>query len=81
MQANYDANSVATRYGDAILETSIAGYGSAGWNGDYSKMPFAANSFITRGSANVDEESAGIFSFSYTAGNAATGNGFRVTLI
>jgi len=80
-QANYDANSVTTRYGDAVLETSTVGYGRDSWNGDYSRFPSADGPFFMRGGGCGADEGAGVFAFHDAGGLATVNSSFRVALV
>ena len=78
---NYSANSVATRYGDAVLETSTAGEGSTSWNGNYSNFPYSSTPFFIRGGYCAGGESAGVFAFGDSGGYAGNYHGFRAALV
>ena len=81
-QANqYAATNVATRYGDAVKETSTTGSGSTSWNGDYSYFPFSGGPFFVRGGFCAGGASAGLFAFDGSNGGANYNYGFRVCLV
>ena len=78
---NWTATNVATRYGDAVKETSTAGSGSTSWNGDYSYFPYSSIPFFIRGGYYHGGANAGLFAFYNYAGNANSNYGFRVCLV
>ncbi len=81
-QNNWLATNVATRYGDAVKETSTVGNtGSGSWNGDYSSFPCSGYAFFARGGSCYDGARAGLFAFYGHNGAAYTGYGFRVCLV
>ena len=78
---NWTATNVATRYGDAVKETSTAGSGSTSWNGDTSNFPCSKTPFFIRGGCCNDGAAAGLFAFSGNWGHAGYDIGFRVCLV
>ena len=82
-QANqYAATNVATRYGDAVKETSTGGDSASGsWNGDDSYFPCSSTPFFIRGGVCNAGATAGLFAFSYNGGDANYNYGFRVCLV
>ena len=82
-QANqYVATAVATRYGDAVKETSTRGDSASGsWNSDYSIFPYSSYPFFVRGGYYFGGAHAGLFAFYYSTGAAVYGYGFRVCLV
>ena len=59
---NYNQN--ASKYGDAVYETSANGNTSNGsWYGDYSNFPNTSNPFFIRGGNYGDGSYAGVFAF------------------
>ena len=78
---NWTATNVATRYGDAVKETSTAGSGSTSWNGDSSHFPYSSYPFFIRGGIYGVGASAGLFAFNYNNGIADYYYGFRVCLV
>ena len=68
-------------FGDAILETSSTGTGSAAWNGDYSYFARTGHAVFVRGGACWDNSSAGVFTLNATYGNPYYYHGFRAILI
>ena len=79
-QANYNAN--ASKYGDAVYETSSE-YETSGssWHADYSSFPSLSGPFFRRGGGYSNTTSAGMFFFNentgYNGGNAS----FRPVLV
>ena len=71
----------SSRYGDAILETSISGANSTSWNGDYSDFPYTVVPFFVRGGSYRDSSSAGAFAFGVTNGDPNYISGFRAVLV
>ena len=60
---NYNQN--ASKYGDAVYETSANGNTSNGsWYGDYSSFPYTSNPFFVRGGGYFNGSYAGVFAFS-----------------
>ena len=78
---NWTATNVATRYGDAVKETSTAGSGSTSWNGDSSNFPCSSTPFFLRGGNYTVGAYAGLFAFSNYGGGAHNSCGFRVCLV
>ena len=76
----YNGNS-ATRYGDAIIETSTAGSGSTSWNGDFSYFPDSSTPFFIRGGHYGGGAFAGVFAFGNYYGNSSDYGGFRAVLV
>ena len=68
-------------YGDAILETSSAGSGSASWNEDYSYFANSDSPFFKRGGYFSDGSGAGPFAFNATRGVSHNYYGFRAVLV
>ena len=79
-QANYNTN--ASKYGDAVYETSSE-YETSGssWHADYSTFPSLSGPFFRRGGGYSNTTSAGMFFFNentgYNGGNAS----FRPVLV
>ena len=64
---NYNQN--ASKYGDAVYETSANGNTSNGsWYGDYSTFPDASAPFFIRGGDCDDGSYAGVFAFNSSGG-------------
>ena len=76
---NWAATNVATRYGDAVKETSTTD--STGWNGDASIFPYSSYPFFQRGGNYSSTAFAGLFAFDYINGRANNSYGFRVCLV
>ena len=78
-ELNYEK--AANKYGDAIYETS-KGYSStnASWYKDYSYFTGNNTPFFHRGGGYSSMDDAGMFFFSWTAGEVRYGHGFRVTI-
>ncbi len=76
-------NDRATRFGDAILETSTSGTGSNAWNSDSCIYPYLESSFFVRGGRNnYTDENSGIFMFGRAKGTATEDYyTFRVVLM
>lgn len=66
--------------GDAIFETSNAGYGSEGWNTNSSFFPQSDIPFFIRGGDYHGDTSTGMFSYNGYSGNTNMGESFRVVL-
>ena len=79
--SNWSANSVLTRYGDAVLETSTSGSSSNGWNTDYSSFPYSSSPFFMRGGHWSDTTSAGLFMYNASSGAASYIIGFRACIV
>jgi len=72
----------ATRYGDAVLETSAGNVSTtSSWNSDHSNFPNATSPFFMRGGRYYNKSNAGVFAFSNITGHSATYHGFRVSLV
>ena len=71
----------ATKYGDAIYETSN-GYSGSGtsWYSDCDHFVSGSFLFIWRGGSRGDMTSAGVFAFSWETGGNASNRGFRVAV-
>lgn len=70
-----------TRFGDAILETSINGSESNAWNNDMCRYPALELSFFVRGGMNsLTDEHSGIFMIGRANGNVADIYAYRVVL-
>ena len=67
--------------GDAVRETSTAGVGSTGWNGDYSYFWSLGNPFSERGGHWYDTSDAGVSAFYRTSGSPAWQIGFRTVVV
>lgn len=78
-QANYNENS--GQKGDAMFETSTAGYGSNSWGGDYSSFAFGGFPWFIRGCYFYDGSGAGVFAFECLNGWDDARSGFRVVLV
>lgn len=78
-QANYNENS--GQKGDAMFETSTAGYGSTSWGGDYSSFAFGGFPWFIRGCYFYDGSGAGVFAFERLNGWDDARSGFRVVLV
>ena len=77
---NYNQN--ASKYGDAVYETSANGNTSNGsWYGDYSNFPGASGPFFARGGNYFSGSSAGVFAFSNVSGNNSSIVSFRPVLV
>ena len=80
---NYAA--AASKYGDAVYETSLSSNGTPSWNtswyNDYSNFPYSANPFFIRGGNCNDTSSAGLFFFYHFNGGAHSTGGFRPVLV
>ena len=84
--ANYNAN--ASKYGDAIYETSSGTYNGSGtsntqsWYGDYSNFPYSGYPFFQRGGYyNSSGSSAGVFYFVSGDGYGYNSDSFRPVLV
>ena len=75
----------ASKYGDAVYETSLSSNGTPSWNtswyNDYSNFPYSANPFFIRGGNCNDTSSAGLFFFYHFNGGAHSTGGFRPVLV
>ena len=60
---NYTAN--ASRYGDAVYETSTSGTGATSWFSDYSYFPSSSAPVFRRGGYYDDGTYAGLFNFNF----------------
>ena len=77
---NYNAN--ASKYGDAVYETSANGNTSNGsWYGDYSSFPYSSAPFFVRGGICDDGSHAGVFYFDGSGGGAHSNTSFRPVLV
>ena len=83
--ANYNSN--ASKYGDAVYETSSGTYNSSGdannqsWYGDYSYFPYSGIPFFNRGGYYSNTAFAGVFYFGGGNGSAYGDNSFRPVLV
>jgi len=79
-QENY--NAAASKYGDAVYETSN-NYNSdnGSWYSDYSRIPYSTVPFFIRGGSHVNTSGAGLFSFFYHTGDVYSVYGFRPVLV
>ena len=77
---NYDA--AASKYGDAIYETSANGYSSlnASWYENYSGFADTNAPFFYRGGGCRSDDSAGMFFFDRYTGGSGPNGGFRLTI-
>ena len=76
---NYNAN--LQRRGDAMYETSTNGYGSTAWNVNSSFYIQLDIPFLIRGGDFASRNSAGLFSYNGTSGQANASDSFRVVLV
>ena len=77
---NYNQN--ASKYGDAVYETSANGNTSNGsWYGDYSYFPSSSVPFFVRGGGCSSGSNAGVFAFSDFAGSTYSDISFRPVLV
>ena len=80
---NYAA--AASKYGDAVYETSLSSNGTPNWNtswySDCSNFPYSTVPFFIRGGSHVNTSSAGLFSFYYHTGDVYSVYGFRPALV
>ena len=78
-ELNYEK--AATKYGDAIYETSN-GYSSlnASWYSDCANFAYAGGALFARGGSYSNATDAGLFAFNVTNGYIETSNGFRVVI-
>ena len=67
-------------YGDAILETSIAGTGCTSWFDDNSVYPSGDYPFFSRSGTYEDRSWGGYFAFQCEDGSASCDHGFRAVL-
>ena len=76
---NYNQN--ASKYGDAVYETSANGNTSNGsWYGDCSYFPFTSSPFFRRGGYYYDGSRAGVFAFDNNGGSSSNVS-FRPVLV
>ena len=80
-QNNYNAN--ASKYGDAVYETSSdsASPWNLSWYADYSDFPYTSNPFFMRGGNYNYTAGAGVFFFAGTGGGASSLDSFRPVLV
>lgn len=74
----------ATKFGDAVYETSNRGLTSDtwyGWYGDSAFMPSNTTPWFVRGGNNGDGTTAGIYAFEETDGAANTNASFRAVVL
>ena len=75
----------ASKYGDAVYETSLSSNGTPNWNtswySDCSNFPYSTVPFFIRGGSHVNTSSAGLFSFYYHTGDVYSVYGFRPVLV
>ena len=77
---NYNQN--ASKYGDAVYETSANGNTSNGsWYGDYSDFPYAGGPFFVRGGIYYGGSVAGVFAFIHYSGVNYSDVSFRPVLV
>ena len=77
---NYNQN--ASKYGDAVYETSANGNTSNGsWYGDFSYFPSASYPFFLRGGHCGDGSGAGVFAFYDVNGGNISNVSFRPVLV
>ena len=80
---NYAA--AASKYGDAVYETSLSSNGTPNWNtswySDYSYFPCSAGPFFIRGGNYIFPSNAGLFCFNVSSGHANSNYGFRPVLV
>ena len=77
---NYNQN--ASKYGDAVYETSANGNTSnESWYGDFSDFPYTSSPFFIRGGSYGNGSNAGVFAFGDDNGNAVSSNSFRPVLV
>ena len=77
---NYNQN--ASKYGDAVYETSANGNTSNGsWYGDYSRFPGTSSPFFFRGGSYGDGSAAGVFAFLNGSGFNLSTVSFRPVLV
>ena len=77
---NYNQN--ASKYGDAVYETSANGSTSNGsWYGDYSSFPYSSYPFFIRGGNCDSGSNAGVFFFNGNGGYANGIYSFRPVLV
>ena len=73
---NYNQN--ASKYGDAVYETSANGNTSNGsWYGDYSSFPRASGPFFIRGGGCINGSNAGVFAFYHNNGSNGGSDGYN----
>ena len=77
---NYNQN--ASKYGDAVYETSANGNTSNGsWYGDYSTFPNASSPFFFRGGSYGNGSYIGVFAFYHSSGRDGSDVSFRPVLV
>ena len=77
---NYNANT--NKYGDAVYETSSSGGSDTGsWGSSDSYFPDSSNPVFVRGGRAYFGSNAGVFAFSYNAGEANTIFSFRPVVL
>ena len=77
---NYNQN--ASKYGDAVYETSANGNTSNGsWYGDCSSFPGTSYPFFIRGGGYYDGSNVGVFAFTYSSGYYSSDVSFRPVLV
>jgi len=80
---NYALSTPANKkYGDAMYETSSKSESTwkDSWYSDYSRFSNSISPFFNRGGCFNNTSSAGMFCFSWTSGEPASGVGFRVVV-
>ncbi len=79
--ANYNAN--ASKYGDAVYETSSdsASPWNLSWYADYSNFPYTSIPFFIRGGGYGNTTGTGVFCFNYANGAAYNDGSFRPVLV
>ena len=76
---NYNQN--ASKYGDAVYETSTSGNGSTSWYSDYSNFSSASTPFFGRGGYCENSTGAGVLAFLNHNGGASSSVSFRPVLV
>ena len=79
MQTNYAA--AASKYGDAVYETSSNVNGRYSWYGVLARIPYSTNPFFFHGGYYGNTSAAGLFCFGSYNGSAASSYGFRPVLV
>ena len=77
--ANYEINS--EKRGDAIFETSTAGYSNDSWNNNSSFFVQQDIPFFIRGGDIASGSASGLFSFNGGSGQSSAGHSYRVILV
>ena len=79
MQTNYAA--AASKYGDAVYETSSNVNGRYSWYGVLARIPYSTNPFFFHGGYYGNTSAAGLFCFGSYNGSADSSYGFRPVLV